>query len=349
MGRAARNHGGTGGHGRLPLPGERPDYHKHVMSDSILLKLVAYDKKKKQVEPKDVGFQLALASAKQPESTTKLLETSSKQPLNLKKSVTSTKLPVTSTKLPVTSTKQSLTSTNEKKKQVDPKDIGFAFASAKQPESSPKQLDTSCKQPLNSTKKSVTSTKQLVTSLKQSVSSPKEEVTSTKQLVTSSKQSLTSLNEVQKKSKVETNDIGFAFVSAKQPENSAKQIETSCKQPLNSTKKSVTPTKLSVTSIDQLVSSPKEADTSTKQTLTSPKQSLASPNECKKKKQVVPKDIVDQLTFCSAMQPERSTLQSKHEGPVTCTSSLEDGQVLPEGEGHQKQKVCYQKHLKVHK
>ena len=33
MGRPARNHGGTGGHGCHPLPGERPNFNHHVISD----------------------------------------------------------------------------------------------------------------------------------------------------------------------------------------------------------------------------------------------------------------------------------------------------------------------------
>ena len=40
MGKAARNHGGTGGHGCLPLPGERPNFNRHVMSDKDLQNLV---------------------------------------------------------------------------------------------------------------------------------------------------------------------------------------------------------------------------------------------------------------------------------------------------------------------
>ena len=40
MGRPARNHGGTGGHGCHPLPGERPDFNRHVVSDKTLQKMV---------------------------------------------------------------------------------------------------------------------------------------------------------------------------------------------------------------------------------------------------------------------------------------------------------------------
>ena len=40
MGRAARNHGGTGGHGYFPLAGERPNYNLHVLKDRALYSLV---------------------------------------------------------------------------------------------------------------------------------------------------------------------------------------------------------------------------------------------------------------------------------------------------------------------
>ena len=40
MGRPARNHGGTGGRGCLPLPGERPNLNYHVLDDKTLQKLV---------------------------------------------------------------------------------------------------------------------------------------------------------------------------------------------------------------------------------------------------------------------------------------------------------------------
>ena len=120
MGRAARNHGGTGGHGCVPLPGERPDFNRHVMSDTVLLSLVPNHKKKKQVEakkqqhqlglhegfvekqtckqqlprseptlqsldPKEVGFQLSVTSVRQPETSMKQPLTSMRQSVNLPK------------------------------------------------------------------------------------------------------------------------------------------------------------------------------------------------------------------------------------------------------------------------
>ena len=46
MGRAARNYGGTRGHGYFPLPGERPNVNRHVMNDSDLFRLVKSSEKK---------------------------------------------------------------------------------------------------------------------------------------------------------------------------------------------------------------------------------------------------------------------------------------------------------------
>ena len=40
MGKAARNHGGTGGHGYFPLPGEKRNYNRHILTDANLFGLV---------------------------------------------------------------------------------------------------------------------------------------------------------------------------------------------------------------------------------------------------------------------------------------------------------------------
>ena len=52
MGRAARNHGGTGGHGYLPLPGERPNYNQHIMNDITLFSLVKNNERKAEKSDK---------------------------------------------------------------------------------------------------------------------------------------------------------------------------------------------------------------------------------------------------------------------------------------------------------
>ena len=46
MGRAARNSGGTGGHGYFPLPGEKPNYNRHIMTDRALFGLVKDNERK---------------------------------------------------------------------------------------------------------------------------------------------------------------------------------------------------------------------------------------------------------------------------------------------------------------
>ena len=44
MGGAARNHGGTRGHGCSPLTGEKPNFNSHLLSDSQLLKIIKSNK-----------------------------------------------------------------------------------------------------------------------------------------------------------------------------------------------------------------------------------------------------------------------------------------------------------------
>ena len=46
MGRAARNYGGTRGHGYFPLPGERPNFNYHVLNDSDLFSIVKTSERK---------------------------------------------------------------------------------------------------------------------------------------------------------------------------------------------------------------------------------------------------------------------------------------------------------------
>ena len=47
MGRAARNSGGTGGHGYFPLLGEKPNYNRHIMTDRVLFGLVKDNQRKR--------------------------------------------------------------------------------------------------------------------------------------------------------------------------------------------------------------------------------------------------------------------------------------------------------------
>ena len=54
MGRA-RNHGGTGGHGYFPLPGEKPDYNRHVINDKTLTSLLSKSKGLKTSNKEEVN------------------------------------------------------------------------------------------------------------------------------------------------------------------------------------------------------------------------------------------------------------------------------------------------------
>ena len=48
MGRAARNYGGTRGHGYFPLPGEKPNFNHHIMNDCDLFSSVKSRERKPQ-------------------------------------------------------------------------------------------------------------------------------------------------------------------------------------------------------------------------------------------------------------------------------------------------------------
>ena len=51
MGGGARNHGGTRGHGCLPLPGEMANYNLHTLSDKKLFKIINCSEKVKEKQP----------------------------------------------------------------------------------------------------------------------------------------------------------------------------------------------------------------------------------------------------------------------------------------------------------
>ena len=53
MGGAARNHGGTRGHGCSPLLGERPNVNRHTLSDSTIIKMVKSKKVSPEKQPTD--------------------------------------------------------------------------------------------------------------------------------------------------------------------------------------------------------------------------------------------------------------------------------------------------------
>ena len=124
MGRAARNHGGTGGHGCVPLPGERPNFNRHVLTDKNLLRLVSNNDRKKLVEQRDKKIHLEQQKGFDAEwpkvEELKHQVTSAEQPVtSAKQAVTSTKQPVTSAKQPVTSIKQPVTSVEQEMAYVE--------------------------------------------------------------------------------------------------------------------------------------------------------------------------------------------------------------------------------------
>ena len=58
MGGGARNHGGTRGHGCLPLPGERANYNLHTLSDKKLSKIINCSDKVKEKQPSNQKLML---------------------------------------------------------------------------------------------------------------------------------------------------------------------------------------------------------------------------------------------------------------------------------------------------
>ena len=223
MGRAARNHGGTGGHGCVPLPGEHPNYNRHVMTDEALMSLVSINDMKKLPVPREKQTHLGqqkgsdaqlsrdellnhpLTSTKQPGTSAKQQVTLAKQQCTFfKKSVFSSKQPVTSAKQLVTSTKQQVTSANQSV-LLDQQPVISAkhqVPSAKKPMTLAKQTLSSAhmpvcpeQQPVTSAKRQMTFVKQTVSSAKHPLSKAQEPMVSTKQPLTSAEQSLTTANQ----------------------------------------------------------------------------------------------------------------------------------------------------------
>ena len=76
MGRAARNHRGTGGHGYFPSSGERPNYNQHIISDQALLDLVTTKIGKMQVGSGDKQKTSTVQQFKQKMSSNHLIRPS---------------------------------------------------------------------------------------------------------------------------------------------------------------------------------------------------------------------------------------------------------------------------------
>ena len=254
MGRAARNHGGTGGHGCVPLPGERPNYNRHVMSDKTLLSLVSSKDRKKQQGPGENRSQLGqqkvsdeqiqkLISPRQLETLATQSVTSAKQEMNfVQKPVSSVKEILTSSQEPLISAKQPVTLAN---KSV----------------SSPKQLLTPAKNPVISANHPITRSNQQLPSTRLPVSSAGQSLTSADQPVTSSNQFVTSADQkdtsdtLPKKKLVSSKQVKHPAASAKQLESSGKQhvkfgkqAQSTVKQPMTRDDKTLTKAKQPVKS-----------------------------------------------------------------------------------------------------
>ena len=177
MGRAARNHGGTGGHGCFPLPGERPNFNHHIITDKALLSLVQGSNRIKQntngveIKPKGQGFkkevQVSVNSLKPKLTSVELRETSDQ-------------LPSDSAQLPATPIQTTLTPVNLPVAQV--------------PLASTQLSMTSCQQLMPSGQLPVTSAKPLVDSVELPMTSIQPPVTSVKMSVTSVQLPLTNKN-----------------------------------------------------------------------------------------------------------------------------------------------------------
>ena len=146
----ARNHGGTGGHGYFPLPGERPNYNHHVVADKELLNLVTN---------KD-GNKVAGTSERKPMATGNQLK---EQRLSVKQSVTSDK-------------KKSA------KKLVTP--VNQPVAPLMQMDTPVKHHVTSSFHQVNPVKHLLTPAKEQTTHLNQKVTSVNQQETPYKQLIT---------------------------------------------------------------------------------------------------------------------------------------------------------------------
>ena len=174
MGRAARNHGGTGGHGYVPLPGERPNYNQHVMTDKALLSLVSINVMKKLQKPREKethmgqqkGYDAKLSKNDLLNHPLSSAKPSAKQPMTwTKQALTSANLPVSAEQQPVTSAKHPLTSAQQ------------PVTSTKERVTSAKQSLTTANQPVISTDKPVTLADLQETSVKQPVTSLMQKVT----------------------------------------------------------------------------------------------------------------------------------------------------------------------------
>ena len=210
MGKAARNHGGTGGHGVSPMFGEKPNFNRHVMGDRLLLGLVPTNQQS-MLSHQKVSSKLSMTGVVEtlPDSCkvkrfneTGLqqappLRSPSQESASVKQSVASVKQHVPSVKQLGDSVKQPGASV---KPHVAPVKQPVALdkkpiALVKQSVAPVKQHVASVEQPVDLVENPVASVKQHVASGKQYVSSVKKPVASVKHNVASVKQSVASVNQ----------------------------------------------------------------------------------------------------------------------------------------------------------
>ena len=144
MGRAARNHGGTGGHGCFPMPGERPNYNRHVINDKALLSLVNNNDSKKLAVSK--GSQTRLGQLKPSSEKLPMTSLTESQPRSFKEEQMSSEQIISSKDQPTLQSMQPKDERCSKQKSV---------TSLSQP--SDKQSLPKVKQPMPLTKLPLTS------------------------------------------------------------------------------------------------------------------------------------------------------------------------------------------------
>ena len=226
MGRAARNHGGTGGHGCFPMPGERPNYNLHVMKDKALLSLITNNDSKKLAvskgSPTQMG-QLKPSSEKLP--MTALTES---QPRSFKEEHCTSKREKISSEQMISSEDQ------PPLQSIQPKDERFSKQKS--------GWQTSYKQSLPKVKQPMALVKLPVTSVKQSLTSVKQPETSAQGKESPEQQQTLTLDQP-------------LFTSGKKPVIKVKLQDTQIQPQVTSVQYLVTSTQYPVTTIQQRVTS----------------------------------------------------------------------------------------------
>ena len=142
MGRAARNHRGTGGHGYFPSHGERPNYNQHIISDQALLDLVTTKIGEMQVGSGDKQKTSSVQLYKQKMSSVQLIRPRK----DLSEKQNDDRFPVTSGRQPGIQFKDQVISPEQEQQTL----ISDQLLVTKSQSSSAKQHVTSVIQPVTS-------------------------------------------------------------------------------------------------------------------------------------------------------------------------------------------------------